>query len=41
MTHAAYVYSAYAITTGVLAAYAGWVISKARRLKRQETPPRP
>ena len=38
MTDAAYVYSGYAITTAVLVGYAGWIVARARRLKRQ--PPR-
>ena len=38
MTHAAYVYAGYVVTGGVLAAYAGWIIAKSRRLRRQ--PPR-
>jgi heme exporter protein CcmD len=33
MTHAAYVYSGYAITAAVLAAYAGWVLARARALR--------
>ena len=39
MTDAAYVYSGYAVTIAVLGAYAGWIVTRARRLKRQ--PPRP
>lgn len=35
MTHAAYVFAGYAITTAVLAAYAGWIISRRRALLRQ------
>ena len=35
MTHAAYVYAGYAVTTGVLGAYAGWIIAKSRRLRRR------
>ncbi len=40
MTHAVYVYSAYAITTGVLGGYAAWIISRNRKLRRQERTPR-
>ena len=36
MTHAAYVYGGYLATTGVLAAYAGWIVAKSRRLKREK-----
>ncbi len=34
MTHAAYVFSGYAATAAVLAAYAGWIISRRRALAR-------
>ena len=40
MTHAAYVYAGYAATSGILAAYAGWILAKSRRLRRQSDPPR-
>ncbi|MGH9278190.1 MAG: heme exporter protein CcmD [Acidimicrobiales bacterium] len=36
MTHAAYVFGGYAATAAVLAAYAGWVISRTRRLKGRQ-----
>ena len=36
MTHAAYVYGGYLATTAVLAAYAGWIVSKSRKLRRQK-----
>jgi heme exporter protein CcmD len=41
VTHAVYVYSGYAITTGVLGAYAAWIISRNRKLRRQERATRP
>ena len=34
MTHAVYVYSGYAATAAVLAAYAGWILSKSRKLRK-------
>ncbi|MDQ4096361.1 MAG: heme exporter protein CcmD [Actinomycetota bacterium] len=37
MTHAAYVYSGYALTTAVLGAYAVWIISRSRALRRQRS----
>ena len=41
MTHAVYVYSGYAITAGMVGAYAAWIISRNRKLRRQERAPRP
>jgi heme exporter protein CcmD len=35
MTHAGYVFAAYLITFGVLAAYALWVLVRGRRLSAQ------
>ncbi|HVF14395.1 MAG TPA: heme exporter protein CcmD [Acidimicrobiales bacterium] len=34
MTHAAYVFAGYGLTTGVLAGYAAWVITRRRTLAR-------
>ena len=39
MTHAAYVFAGYAATTAVLAAYAGWIISRRRAVARLLAPP--
>jgi hypothetical protein len=36
VTHAAYVYAGYVVTGGILAAYAGWIAAKSRRLRRQK-----
>jgi hypothetical protein len=38
VTHAAYVFFGYAATTAVLAAYAGWVVSRRRALARLVPP---
>ena len=37
MTHAAYVFSGYLVTAAVLAAYAGWIVSRSRSLRRALT----
>ncbi|MCA1692527.1 MAG: heme exporter protein CcmD [Actinobacteria bacterium] len=39
MTHAPYVFAGYAASAAVLAAYAGWVVTRSRALARQIAPP--
>lgn len=39
MTDAVYVYGGYLATTAVLAAYAGWIVSRSRKLRRATPPP--
>jgi heme exporter protein CcmD len=34
MTHAAYIFAGYGLTTAVLAGYAAWVVSRRRSLAR-------
>jgi heme exporter protein CcmD len=37
VTDAGYVFGGYAATLAVLAAYAGWIISRTRRLRRDKS----